>query len=87
MYNSRVEVYEDIPRPQISGPSGIGAPQISVGPQLSGDCLLAGTMIQTAMGLKAVDKMLVGDMVLSKNPETGELAYKSVGTNNCSTRK
>ncbi len=42
------------------------------------DCLAAGTLIWTANGLMAVDKIQVGDMVLSKDAESGELAYKPV---------
>jgi len=42
------------------------------------DCLAAGTMIWTIMGMKAVETLRTGDMVLSQNIETGELAYKVV---------
>jgi hypothetical protein len=41
-------------------------------------CLAAGTPVCTADGLVAIDKIQVGDRVLSKNVETGELAYKPV---------
>ena len=41
-------------------------------------CLAAGTPIWTDAGPVAVEKIKVGDQVLSQNPETGELAYKPV---------
>ncbi|MDB5346980.1 MAG: hypothetical protein JWP89_5357 [Schlesneria sp.] len=41
-------------------------------------CLVAGTPIQTDRGLIAVETIEVGDRVLSKDVETGELAYKPV---------
>lgn len=42
------------------------------------DCLAAGTKIWTETGLKAVEKIRVGDRVLAQHPESGELAYKPV---------
>lgn len=44
----------------------------------SRDCLAAGTPVWTATGRIAIEKMQVGDLVLSQNPTTGELAYKPV---------
>ena len=41
-------------------------------------CLAAGTPIWTDAGPVAVEKIKVGDRVLSQHPETGELAYKPV---------
>lgn len=41
-------------------------------------CLIAGTPIHTERGLVAVERIQTGDRVLSKNIETGELAYKVV---------
>lgn len=41
-------------------------------------CLVAGTLIQTERGLVAVERIQLGDRVLSKNVETGELDYKVV---------
>ena len=41
-------------------------------------CLAAGTPIWTDAGPVAVEKIKVGDRVLSQDPETGELAYKPV---------
>ena len=41
-------------------------------------CLVAGTQIQTDTGLQAVESLKVGDMVLSQDVESGELALKPV---------
>ena len=46
-------------------------------PRMS-DCLVAGTPVWTDHGTVAIDKMQAGDMVLSRDVETGELAYKPV---------
>ena len=43
-----------------------------------GDCLAAGTLVCTEMGLTAVDKVAVGDRVFCCDPETGCLALKAV---------
>ncbi|WP_261378210.1 HINT domain-containing protein [Paenibacillus agilis] len=41
-------------------------------------CFSAGTKIQTEDGYKAIEDIQVGDKVLAKSEETGELAYKEV---------
>jgi hypothetical protein len=41
-------------------------------------CLLAGTPISTDQGLVAVERLKPGDLVLARDIETGELAYKPV---------
>ena len=41
-------------------------------------CFIAGTLICTATGEKAIEKVVVGEFVLSENPETEEVAYKRV---------
>lgn len=41
-------------------------------------CLVAGTQVQTATGLQAVESLKVGDMVLSQDVESGEMALKPV---------
>jgi hypothetical protein len=46
--------------------------------QVFAECLVAGTPVWTASGLVAVEKIKVGDMVLSQNAESGELALKPV---------
>ncbi len=42
------------------------------------DCLAAGTVVWTLRGPRAVETSRTGDMVLSQDVETGELAYKVV---------
>lgn len=65
----------DISRPLIAlSRSGSG----SQAPRFTGDCLIAGTKILTDSGLKEVQKIRTGDLVLSKNETTGELAFKPV---------
>lgn len=44
----------------------------------SHDCLAAGTPVWTALGEVAIEKVRAGDLVLSRDVETGELAYKPV---------
>ena len=46
-------------------------------PTLS-SCLLAGTLVWSDSGPVPIEQIRVGDLVLSQNPETGELAYKPV---------
>lgn len=45
---------------------------------LSGDCLAAGTQIWTINGQTAIETVRIGDLVLSRSQDTGELAYKPV---------
>jgi len=42
------------------------------------ECLVGGTPVWTNTGPVAIEKIQPGDMVLSQDPETGELAYKPV---------
>ncbi len=45
-------------------------------PQYS--CFAKGTLVSTSTGLQAIDTIETGDLVLSQDIETGELAYKPV---------
>ena len=47
-------------------------------PYLSHSCFAAGTPVWTDSGLVAIERLIVGDRVLAKNIETGELTYKPV---------
>jgi hypothetical protein len=49
-----------------------------VGGDFTKDCLIAGTPVWTSVGALPVEQMKVGDLVLSQDPRTGELAYKPV---------
>jgi len=50
----------------------------SPSPPRRSDCLAAGTIVWTDRGTTAIEQVQVGDLVLSQDPETGELAYKPV---------
>ena len=41
-------------------------------------CLISGTLVQTQSGLRPIDLIQVGDLVLSQNVESGELCLKPV---------
>lgn len=47
-------------------------------PNFSCECFVAGTAVVTRMGAKAIEKIAVGDQVLSRNVRTGELGWKPV---------
>lgn len=42
------------------------------------NCFVAGTEIQTATGIKAIEQVVVGDLVLSRDEFTGETSYQPV---------
>ncbi len=44
----------------------------------AGECFVAGTLISTQRGMRAVEQVEVGDMALSRNASTGELCWKPV---------
>lgn len=46
--------------------------------RFSHSCLVAGTPVQTDRGQVAIEQIQVGDRVLAKNVNTGEIAYKPV---------
>jgi hypothetical protein len=53
--------------------------QIAITPgQQPKDCLAAGTLVWTALGKMPIEEVQVGDLVLSQDPESGELAFKPV---------
>ena len=43
-----------------------------------GNCFIAGTLVATALGLVPIEQVHPGDRVLSRNDETGEVAYREV---------
>ena len=59
-----------------TGPAGSGGGTGQF--QVMAECLVAGTPVWTASGPMAVEKIKVGDLVLSQDAETGELALKPV---------
>jgi len=73
-YNQDRRVYEDIVRVTGSG----GSDGSTGGSRAPCECFVAGTPVWTISGMIDIDKIKVGDLVLSQNPDTGELAYKPV---------
>jgi len=43
-----------------------------------GSCFVAGTLVQTATGLQAIETFRGGELVLSRHEETGEIGYRPV---------
>jgi hypothetical protein len=66
----RVQIVDPVP---ISG-SGSGIQTGGGG----GECFVAGTLVWTAAGPMPIEQVQRGDLVLSQNVETGELAFKPV---------
>jgi hypothetical protein len=63
---------------QVPDVSGLGGGGGSSGGSQTSDCLAAGTPVWTAKGSVAIEQVHIGDLVLSQDCETGELAYKPV---------
>lgn len=61
-------------RPQFA--QGFSARQS--GPQPRQECFAAGTPVLTRQGMTPIEKIKIGDLVLSQDPESGELAFKPV---------
>ena len=49
-------------------------------PEQAGGAFVAGTLVRTDRGLIPIDKIRIGDRVLSQPEESGELAYKRVSS-------
>jgi hypothetical protein len=64
------------------GPGGYGGPARSGGgsgpPPGRNECFVAGTLVWTVAGPRAIEGIQVGDLVLSQELDTGELAYQPV---------
>ena len=71
-----VTVYGEDLSDSVSSNFTFGALDISR--TLFNNCFLAGTMIPTVEGLKAIEDIDIGDHVLSMNDQTGEKGYQSV---------
>lgn len=72
---ARQVVIQDQAPPQFTslGTQGVASPR-----QQRGECFAAGTQVWTASGMMSIETIRVGDVVLSQDIETGELAYKPV---------
>lgn len=55
--------------------------------KFNASCFAAGTMIETADGDRTIEEIQIGDLVLSANPETGEIAYKWTIVNKVDRRR
>lgn len=47
-------------------------------PRRTHECFAAGTLVVTASGPLEIERVLVGDLVLAKHPDTGELSFRPV---------
>lgn len=52
--------------------------QENVGKCLGIGCFIIGTLVTTSEGLKPIEEIQIGDYVLSRNEDTGEISYKKV---------
>jgi len=74
-YNQDVEVYEDIDAVVVTGGDSTGGS--SPAPRRC-ECFVAGTPVWTITGPMPIERVRIGDLVLSQDPNSGELAYKPV---------
>jgi hypothetical protein len=74
-YRQELREYEDV-RPTTEGPTGRTGGS-SPFPRRS-ECFVAGTKVWTVKGPVEIEKIQVGDLVLSQEPNTGELAFQPV---------
>lgn len=85
-WNDRNEVFVSSEKPtaviqqtrQVAIVDRISTGGSSGGQATSHDCLAAGTPVWTIRGQVEIERIRVGDLVLSQHSETGELAYKPV---------
>jgi hypothetical protein len=74
-YRQELREYEDV-RPSTDVPTGQTGGSTPF-PTRS-ECFVAGTLVWTAKGPVEIEKIQVGDLVLSQEPNTGELAFQPV---------
>ena len=73
--STRNEVYEARPT---SDPNALVVRATGGRGGRSGECFVAGTLVWTKTGLEAIEDVGEGDLVLSQNTQTGELAFRAV---------
>ena len=74
-YQQQTRMYDDVPYGGSGGSSSGGGSS----PRPSrAECFVAGTPVWTIAGPVAIERIRVGDLVLSQDPNTGELAYQPV---------
>lgn len=74
-YEQQTKMYEDVPYEGGGGRSYGGG---SSRPPGRAECFVAGTPVWTIAGSLDIERIQVGDLVLSQDPDTGELAYQPV---------
>lgn len=74
-HNSDLQIYEDIAPVIATGSNGSAGS--SPAPRRA-DCFVAGTPVWTIAGFQSIEQIRIGDLVLSQDVQTGELAYKPV---------
>jgi hypothetical protein len=74
-YHAAVHVYQDA-QPAIASGGRTGTSSSPL-PRRA-DCFVAGTPVWTIAGPQPIEEIRVGDLVLSQNVQTGELAYQPV---------
>ena len=65
------------PDPAPRAPRGF-RPPFSRNPTRSASCLIPGSLVQTAEGLRAIEEIKIGDLVPAQDVETGTLELKPV---------
>jgi hypothetical protein len=71
----------EVPASAIGDASKVGRPVLVNGVDvrnLRRACFVAGTPVESRGGLRAIDRLAIGDQVLSRHEETGEIAYRTV---------
>jgi RHS repeat-associated protein len=66
-------VYEEIAEAEAE----TAAEEAELAPQTT-CCFVAGTLVSTKVGLKPIEKLRVGDLVLSRDPASGKTTYKPI---------
>lgn len=89
-WNQRNEIRVDSPKPTVAqvqydqivddAQTGVTVNNQNVLPMLlrRSSCFAAGTPVATSEGLKPIESIQTGDLVLAQDVETGEIAWKSV---------
>lgn len=77
----RAVMSSEMPASAVGDASKVGRPVMVNGVDvrnLRRACFVAGTPVETRDGLRAIDRLAIGDQVLSRHEETGEIAYRTV---------
>ncbi|MEM8734053.1 MAG: polymorphic toxin-type HINT domain-containing protein [Planctomycetota bacterium] len=72
------ESYEDSGRAGVAVPPTLTVSNLEMRPGRAADCLVAGTPVMTHRGLRAIETIATGDLVLTKSIQTGNLQWQPV---------